>query len=180
MPLAGRPASSAPRTLVLVGLVVMAALSRLLPHPPNFSPVEATALFAGAYFVDRRLAIVVPLAAMFLSDLFLGFHAGVPVVYGCMALMAWVGRGLMEKRSAARVAAFGFASAVFFFVVTNFFVWATQGIYPMTGAGLVASYTAALPFFQNSLAGVAVYSLVLFGGFALVERSTPQLARSTA
>lgn len=170
----------APRTLLLAGLIVMAALSRLLPHPPNFSPVESIALFAGAYFVDRRLAVAVPLLGMLLSDLVLGFHAGVPVVYACMALMALAGRGLARQRGPLKVAAFGLLSAVFFFLVTNFFVWLTQGMYPMTTDGLVACYVAAIPFFQNSLAGVAVYSLALFGGFALIERNAPRIARAAA
>ena len=163
-----------PRNLVLVGLIVAAALSRLLPHPPNFSPVEATALFAGAYFADRRLAMAVPLLAMLLSDLVLGFHSGVVVVYGCMILIAWFGAGLAVKRNPARIAAYALGSAVFFFVVTNFFVWATSGMYPLSFEGFVACYAAAVPFFQNTLAGVAVYSVVLFGGFALLERSMPE------
>lgn len=175
-PSAHRPAFAAPRTLVLIGLIVAATLTRLLPHEPNFSPIEATALFAGAYFFDRRLALLVPLVAMAISDLFLGLHAGIPVVYGCMALMAWFGRGLMERRSALRIAGYGLAGAVFFFVVTNLFVWATQAMYPMTFDGLVACYVAAIPFFRNSLAGVAVYSLVLFGGFALAEHRVARLA----
>src|SRR5688500_16153209 len=96
--------SPAARNLLLAGLIVAAALSRLVPHPFNFSPIEAIALFSGAYFLDRRLAIAVPLAGMFLSDLFLGLHEGMFVVYGCIALMAWFGRGLATKRSATRIA----------------------------------------------------------------------------
>ena len=169
----------APRYLVLVGLIVAAAMTRLIPHPPNFTPVEATALFAGAYFIDRRFAILVPIAAMVLSDIFIGFfHGTLPVVYGCMALIAWFGRGLMQKRTPVRIAAYGFASAVFFFVVTNFAVWAGSGMYPPTFEGLVACYTMALPFFQNTLAGVAFYSIVLFGGFALLELGAPKVARA--
>ena len=178
---ATRATSPAARNLVLVGLIVAAALSRLVPHPPNFSPVEAIALFAGAFFVDRRLAILVPLAGMALSDFFLGFHAGVPVVYGCIALMAWFGRGLVQKRSVTRVAAYGLASAVFFFVVTNFFTWAFASLiahetYPYTFAGLVECYVAAIPFFKNSLLGVAFYATLLFSTFALLERRAPRFA----
>ncbi|HVF36238.1 MAG TPA: DUF6580 family putative transport protein [Candidatus Saccharimonadia bacterium] len=159
----------ASRLLLIVGLVVAAALSRLIPHPPNFSPIEATALFAGAVFLDRRLALLVPIAAMLLSDFFLGFHGGMPVVYGCIALIAWFGRGLATKRSPLRIAAYGFAGAVFFFVATNLFVWLGSGMYPLSAAGLVACFTLALPFFANQLAGVAFYSVVLFGALALLE-----------
>lgn len=168
----------ASRLLLLVGLIAAAALSRLIPHPPNFSPIEATALFAGAVFVDRRLALLVPIAAMLLSDVFLGFHGGMPVVYACIALTAWFGRGLAQRRSALRIAAYGLASAVFFFVATNLHVWLGSGMYPLTAAGLAECFALALPFFQNQLAGVAFYSLVLFGGFALVERRDARVARA--
>ena len=180
MPL-DRPASSTARNVVLVGLIVAAALSRLVPHPFNFSPIESIALFAGAFLADRRLAILVPLAGMALSDLFIGFHWGVPVVYGCIAAMAWFGRGLAQNRSVTRVAGYGLASAVFFFVVTNFFTWAFASLiqhetYAYTFAGLMECYVAAIPFFKNQLAGVAFYSIVLFGGMALIERRVPRLA----
>lgn len=163
------------RLVVVAALVVIAALSRLLPHPPNFSPVEACALFAGCYLLDRRFAIVVPIAAMLISDIVLGFHSLVLVVYACMALIAFAGGWLAKRPSALRITAFGLASAVFFFVVTNFFVWATSGMYPMTAAGLVECYVVAIPFFRNELAGVGAYSLLLFGGYALLARQVPAL-----
>ncbi len=170
------------RHLVLIGLVVACAWSRLIPHAPNFSPIEATALFAGAFFFDRRLAIAVPIAAMLLSDLVLGFHAGMLVVYACIAAMAWSGRGLRGDPGALRIAGFGLGAAVFFFVVTNFFVWLglSHPMYPRTLEGLVACYTAAIPFFQNQLAGVAFYSILLFGGWSLVTQRLPQFRSSVA
>src|SRR4029079_16000972 len=106
---------------VPAGLVLAAALSRLIPQPPNFSPVEASALFAGAYLLDRRAAVLVPILAMLLSDFVLGFHALVPVTYACMALMALAGRWLAGQASVGPIAALGFASATFFFLVSNFF-----------------------------------------------------------
>jgi hypothetical protein len=166
-----------PRNLTLMGLIVACVLSRLVPHPWNFSPIEATALFAGATLADRRLAIAVPLIAMLLSDMVLGFHGGMPVVYSCMALMAWFGRGLMGRIGFTRVAAYGVASAVFFFIATNLFVWLGSGMYSRDFAGLQTCFALALPFFQNSLAGVAFYSLLLFGGFALLARAVPNLAQ---
>lgn len=165
----------APRTLVLLGLIAACVLSRLVPHPWNFSPIESVALFAGARFADRRLAIAVPIAAMALSDLVLGFHGGLPVVYACIALMAWFGYGLRDA-GPWRIAAYGLASAGFFFVATNLQVWLASGMYPRTVEGLVACFTLALPFFQNQLAGVAFYSTLLFGGWALLARRVPALA----
>jgi hypothetical protein len=117
----------------------------------------------------------VPIAAMALSDLFLPAHSLAPLVYACMALMALAGHYLAGRATVARVAAFGFGSALFFFAVTNFFVWATSGMYAMTFDGLVSCYVMAIPFFGNELAGVAVYSTVLFGGYALLSRQVPAL-----
>lgn len=175
-----RASDPLPRLLVLTGLVAAAVLTRLLPHPPNFSPIEASALFAGAWFADRRFAVAVPLLAMLISDAVIGFHDGVPVVYACMAAIAWMGHGLRGRVTAPRVAGYGLGAAVFFFGVTNFFVWASSGMYALDVAGLVACYTMALPFFQNSLAGVAFYALLLFGGYALLRRGFPRLADARA
>lgn len=167
-----------PRQLVLVALVVACALSRLVPHPYNFSPIEAVALFSGAYFASRTLAIAVPLAAMLLADAVIGFHWGMPVVYGCIALIALAGRPLGRAVTAPRVALFGLGAATFFFLVTNFAVWAggTDGTYPHTFGGLIACYVAAIPFFHNQLAGVAFYSVLLFGGWALLRQRLPTAA----
>jgi hypothetical protein len=161
-----------PRTTLVATLILMAALSRLLPHPPNFTPVEAIGLFAGAYLADRRLAFVVPLVAMALADLVLGLHSGMPVIYGLIAFTVWLGLRLGPDPAAGRVAAYGFGAATVFFVVSNFAVWAAGAghYYTHDMAGLVSCYTLALPFFAYSLAGMAVYASVLFGGMALIRR----------
>lgn len=175
--LANRPAHASWALFAL--LILAAALSRLLPNPPNFSPIEAVGLFAGAWLASRWLAVLVPLAALLISDAFLGFHSGMPVVYGAMALIALAAHsGLRGRVSVGRVAFFGLAGASFFFIVTNFFVWLSSGMYPHSGAGLIACYVAAIPFFHNQLAGVAVYSTALFGAWALATRWGPQLARA--
>ncbi|MGA9343355.1 MAG: DUF6580 family putative transport protein [Rhodanobacteraceae bacterium] len=170
-----------PRFAVLAGLIAFAVGERLVVHfvpgliPYNFTPVEAIALFGGAYFADRRLAIMVPLAAMLLADLIIGLHALIPVVYGCIALTAIVAARLRGRTSVMRVATYGVASATLFFAVTNFAVWATSGMYPLTGAGLVACFVAAIPFFPGTLAGTLFWSALLFGGFELMCRQWPAL-----
>lgn len=171
--------SLAPGPLALVLMIVLAALSRLLPHPPNFSPVEAMALFGGAYFAQRWLGVAVPLLAMLLADFFLGFHSGMPVVYGAIALISLLGFALRGKVTVLRVASFGLMGATLFFVVTNFAVWAGSGMYPMTANGLLACYVAGIPFFHWQLAGVATYSVILFGGFALLRSNLPALKQQT-
>lgn len=169
-----------PRTTLVAALIVLAALSRLLPHPPNFTPVEAIGLFAGAWLADRRLAFVIPLVAMALADLVLGLHSGMPVIYALIAFNVWLGLRLGPNPGAGRVAGYGLLAASVFFVVSNLGVWALGGghYYSHDFAGLVACYTLALPFFGYTLLGMAVYSTILFGGMALVRRQQGAVAQA--
>lgn len=171
--------SFAPGPLALSIMIVMAALSRLLPHPYNFTPIEAMALFGGAYFANRWLSVAVPLLAMLLADFFLGFHSGMPVIYGTIVLISILGFALRGKVTALRVASFGLVSATLFFLITNFSVWASSGMYPMSASGLLTCYIAGIPFFHWQLAGVATYSLIMFGGFALLRSRLPELKSQT-
>ncbi len=180
----------APGPWVLVAMIAAAAMTRLLPHPPNFSPVEAMALFGGAYFAARAWSVLVPLVAMLVSDLALAaIHggsyfeymagAGFWLVYACIALSAVLGFGLRGKVTGSRVLGYSLAGSVLFFVVTNFGTWAAGTLYPKTGAGLAAAYTAGIPFFQWTVLGTLFYAAVLFGGFALLRRNVPALRART-
>src|SRR5947209_7150947 len=164
-----------PRLLVLVCMILAAAASRLIPHPPNLTSITAVALFGGAYLSEKRLAFIVPIAALFLSDLVLGLYSHMEVVYGSFALVVCVGLLLRRRRTPVRIAGAALFSSILFFVITNFGVWAFDSLYPKTFAGLVTCYVAAVPFFQNTLVGDALYTAVLFGGFALAERRIPAL-----
>lgn len=162
--------------LIGVLLVIAAgAALRLVPHPPNFSPIAAMALFGGATLARRELGILVPLVALFLSDLVIGFHDQMVAVYVSFGLVAAIGLTLKNQRTVARVASASVAGSVLFFVFTNFSVWMTGGMYPMTWEGLVACYVAALPFFQNSLVGDLVFTGAFFGAWALLAKAVPQL-----
>ena len=187
-----RPASTLPAgPLLLTALIFVAALSRVIPHPPNFSPIEAVALFGGAYFAKRQWALVVPLAAMFASDLVLGLvnggiywsyfaSAGYLLVYACIALSTVLGFGLRGKVSGGRVLAYSLAGSVLFFVVTNFGAWLGSPAYPQTAAGLLAAYVAGIPFFQWTVLGTLFYAALLFGGFELLRKRMPALQAQTA
>lgn len=163
------------RMTVLATMILAAAASRLIPHPPNFTSVAAMALFGGAHFASKRAAFVVPLVAIFLSDLVLGLHRGMWVVYGSFALIVCIGLWLRGRRTPGRTAAATLAGSVLFYVTTNFAVWAFGSLYPKTSAGLVTCYVAAIPFFRNTLLGDAFYAAALFGSFALAERRFPAL-----
>jgi hypothetical protein len=164
-----------PRFIMLATMILAAAASRLIPHPPNFTPIAAIALFGGAQFAFKRAAFLVPLTAMFLGDLVLGLHARIPVIYGCFALIVCLGFWLREQRSAGRIIVAALAGSVLFFVITNFAFWASTSLYPKTVAGLAECYVAAIPFFRNTLAGDLFFTTVLFGGLALAEWRLPRL-----
>jgi hypothetical protein len=159
-----------PRTEVLMAMILAAALSRLIPHPPNFAPIGALALFGGAYFSDKRLAFLVPFAAMLLSDLVLGLYGHMEWVYGSFALIVCIGLGLQSRHRAGWIAGASLTGSTLFFLITNFGVWADGSLYAKGLAGLVACYVAAIPFFGNTVLGDGFYSLMLFGSFALLER----------
>ena len=176
--------------LILVALIFIAALTRVIPHPPNFSPIEAVALFGGAYFAKRHWALIVPLVAMFASDLLLGLinggiywsyfaSAGYLLVYACIALSTVLGFGLRGKVSGGRVLAYSLAGSMLFFVATNFGVWMSGTMYPKNMGGLVAAYVAGIPFFQWTVLGTLFYSALLFGGFELMRRRVPALRPQT-
>jgi hypothetical protein len=147
--------------LLAVLLIAFAALSRFVPHPENFTPIAAMALFGGVYF-DKRYAFVVPLVAMVVSDYFIGFHNTVPYVYGSFVLAGLIGIWLKNHKSVAWIVGASLTSSVLFFVVTNFGVWVTGG-YPQNFGGLVECYIAAIPFFRNTVLGDLLYVGVLFG-----------------
>jgi len=165
-----------PRVLLWTSLVLAGAILRLLPHPPNFEPIGALALLSGAHAEKKHWAFIFPLAAMLLSDVVIGFHDQMLLVYGSYALIAWMGLALRQRKGALPVAAAAIAASILFFILTNFGVWAFGALYPKTPEGLVACFIAAIPFFANTVAGNFFYSAVLFGGFALLERKVPALA----
>ncbi|GAC1619447.1 MAG: hypothetical protein PVS2B2_01030 [Candidatus Acidiferrum sp.] len=163
------------RMAFIFAMILFAAVLRVAPHPWNFTPIGAMALFAGAMVRDRRVAFVIPLVALFAGDIFIGFHKLIPVVYLSFLISVAIGRLLRERTTSFWIAGATFLGAVQFFLVTNFAVWAMPGMYPHTGAGLAACYVAGLPFFWNTLAGDAIYATCLFGGFALAEHFVPAL-----
>ena len=169
--------NAGPTSLILLsGLILLAAVSRLLPHPPNFGPVGAIALFGAAALPRRWMAVVVPFAALYLSDLLLnnflygqyydGFYAGFNGwVYAGFALTIVLGWATVrgEQWSLTRIGGSAVLATVLFFGLTNFGVWAGSAMYPPTLVGLLACYAAGLPFLVNSLAGNLLFAGALFG-----------------
>ena len=189
-----------PRTWLLLLMVLFPVALRMVEHPWNMAPIGALALFVGAHLRGKSWAFLVPLCAMFLSDVALGLHKGdiafytfhglVPVIYACFALYVCLGLGIRRcwnKRGAQRqtdakrnyaawtlpVMGATVAGPVLFFLITNFAHWAVYDTYPKTGAGLIQCYVAGLPYFRSMLAGDAFFVTSLFGGFALLKHYLP-------
>lgn len=168
------------RLAALLIAIVGAAALRLVPHPPNFIPIDAMALFSGAYLGRRGIAFLAPLGALLLSDAILGFYAGMQFQYLSVALIVLLSWLTLSRVTVLPVGAAAIASSVLFFIVSNFGTWLVSGMYSHDVGGLAACYAAAIPFFQNTLAGDLFYATLLFGGFALAERALPQLRGGVA
>jgi hypothetical protein len=181
------------RFSVLVLMILLAAFSRIIPHIPNFSPLGAIGLFGAAYFVKKWQAFLIPIAATWLSDLFINnviyaqyypqftwFYEGFYWQYGSYLLITLAGIFILKKINPQRVIAGALTSTAIFFLVSNFGVWAAGTMYPKTIEGLMACYVAGIPFLKGTLLGDLFYSGVLFGTFALAQKQFPVLQLKNA
>lgn len=167
-----------PRLVLIFSLILFGALMRLVPHWPNFTPVAAMALFAGATLQRKSVAFIIPLGAMLLSDLILGFHSYMPAVYISFILTVIMGFLLQRRLQAGYIAGAAVASSLVFFLITNFAVWLGSPFYSQDATGLLACYTAGLPFLRNGLAGDLFYTGVFFGSFYLAARWIPAINKA--
>ena len=158
---------------VVATLALFVVFARVAPHPANFAPVAAVALFAGA-ILPRKWALSAPLLAMIASDLIIGLHSLVFVTWGIFVLIALSSHRLLRKANKTKIVAGSVAASVLFFVVTNFAVWAQGLMYPMNLGGLIQCYVNAVPFFRGTLLGDLFYSGVLFGAYAFVAHLVAQ------
>ncbi|MCC6384992.1 MAG: hypothetical protein LC117_01775 [Bacteroidia bacterium] len=170
------------KSIFVITLIVIAAVSRLIPHEPNFTPLGAIALFSGVFIARKQLALIIPLAAILVSDILLevtsghGFHNTMIFVYSSVILITLLGQILRKRLNGYTLLGSSLAGSVLFFLVTNFGVWVMgQGFYPMTWTGLTECYLAGIPFFRTTVVSDLFYNAVLFGSFALVKWKFPRL-----
>ena len=152
------------KNIILVALLALAITLRLLPHIPNFVPITAIALFAGVYF-GGAWAYILPLMAMIITDIFLGFHSTMLFVYGSLILTVGIGHIVRTKKNPLTILAGTLAGSILFFIITNFGVWTTTKWYTPDISGLLKCYEMAIPFFRNSLAGDLFYVTIFFGAY---------------
>ncbi len=180
------------RTGIIILFIFFAALSRLLPHPPNFTPVGGMALFGAAYFSRKYLVFLIPLLAMWISDLLLNnlvyaeYQTGfawfsvysIPV-YVSFILIGILGFVLLKKVRLTNLLVASVLASVLFFLLTNFGSWLANPIYSKDLGGLTAAYAAGLPFFWNTLAGDLFYAALMFGSFEWINRKVLQTQLSS-
>lgn len=154
--------------LILSGVLVrVLSFYHYLPYIPNFAPIGALALFSGVY-LKKKYALVIPLTAMIVSDLFIGFHNLIFFTWGSFALIGIIGWIVRKKKNLLTIVSGSLAGSVLFYLITNFAVWAFTPLYEKTSAGLVQCFIMAIPFFRGTILGDLFYVSVFFGIFELV------------
>jgi len=166
------------RHLVLAGILVLAAFSRLIPHPPNFTALGAMALFGGTYIHNRTFAVLFPLSSLWASDIILNnlvyseFYKGFVLfspshiwIYISFVIIAILGQSLQKNINIKAIGISAISASVLFFILSNFGVWIQGLMYPLSFNGLIACYIAALPFFGWTLIGNFFFCSILFGSF---------------
>jgi hypothetical protein len=176
-----------PGFIFIASVILAGAIFRFIPHWPNFTPIAAMALFGGAYIGRKHLAFIIPFAAMFLSDLVLGFHKDMWTVYIAFGITVMLGTLIRSNVRLMTISGASVASSVIFFLLTNFGSWLASPFYPQTFSGLMQSYIAGLAFindgsfgisfFINEIAGTLFYSGVFFGVYSLAKQRFPVLSR---
>ena len=153
-----------------LGLVALLALSRLIPHPPNFTPILGMAVFSGAIINHKLFAYIIPLAAMLLSDLYLGFHASMPIIYFSLVVCVLIGTFIEARVSILNSFLSISFGVLIFFLITNFMVWYGSGMYQTNFSGLMTCYYMALPFVQNTFISSILYGMGAFLIYDIINK----------
>ena len=182
----GRMSESKNNNFYLVlGLILIVAFSRLIPHYPNFTPLCSIALFGAKYFNNRYLAYILPIFSLWLSDIIINnfvlgqyfneftlFYSGFYWQYGSIILITLIGRLTLKNISFSKILGVSLSSSLIFFVISNFGVWISSSFYPNTLSGLISCYVAAIPFYYGTLGGAIFYSFFLFGSYEFISKRT--------
>jgi len=164
--------------LVFLLIVVTSFSNVLLANIPNFSPIASVALFSGFYLSNKKVAIIIPIACMLISDYFIGFHSLMWAVYLSFSAIVMLGV-FMKKANGKLIILNSIFSAVLFFIVTNFAVWATGSFYPKDLTGLLSCFTMGIPFFKYTLLSAIIFSLILFGGYEWLNQLVNKYLKAT-
>lgn len=167
-----------PRFIIITTMILLAGLVRFIPHPPNFAPIAALALFGGRYINDKKIAFVVPVIVMLLTDYVLGFHYLMPAVYLSFVLIVGIGLLLRKTNKVVWLISGSIGASTLFFIITNFYEWFVGILYPKTMIGLITCFVAAIPFYFNTLMGDLFYVILMFMSFELLNHKFQELAKA--
>ena len=181
-----------PQTLIIISFIILASLSRFIPHIQNFSPIGAISLFGAAFFKSKWKAFLIPISATWISDLFLNniiyseyysgftwFYEGSHWQFFSYALIILLGLSLYKNNiNLTKLGLGAFGSTLIFFLVSNFGVWFSGVIYTKNFAGLVSCYVAGIPFLKGTVLGNLFYVPILFGSYYLMEIRFPSLRKT--
>ena len=166
----------------VISLILFASFTRIIPHMPNFTPIGAMALFGGAYLKNKNHAFLIPIISLWISDIiinnfilsyyndFTWFYPGFLWQYGSFFIMILIGFFFLKKISFKNVFITSLCSSLLFFVITNFGVWISGSMYPLSLEGLLICFLAALPFYKGTLLGFIFYSSFLFGVYESLKK----------
>lgn len=158
--------------ILLSVLIILTALSNIfLSSIPNFSPIASVALFSGFYFSNKKLALIIPILCMLISDFIIGFHSLMWAVYLSFSIIVVMGF-FMKNASPRKVILNSIWSSILFFFITNFAVWAVGSFYPKDINGLILCFTMGLPFLKYTFLSSIIFSTILFGGFEIINQLT--------
>ena len=141
-----------------ISLILFLALARLIPHPPNFTPIIAMAILSGYYFNNIYLSFTTLIISMLIADAFIGFYNNIFFVYGSLLLIITIFYKISEKINSKNLFIFGFAGSLIFFIISNLGVWIIGDLYERNLNGLIECYFLAIPFFWNTLISTIFYS----------------------
>ena len=170
--------SFSPRLSLVITAVFAAAMMRLLPHLPNFTPVAAMALFGGVYISKKYLAFLIPIAAMLISDLFIGFHPYLLAVYGSFAITVLLGITIRKNTGIFSLLGASLLSSVLFYLITNLAMFVGNPNFTQNFQGLIQCYTVAVPFFRYEVVGDLFYNTIFFGGFYFAMKYIPAMQKA--
>ncbi len=150
------------KTLYLTMLIMILVFSRLIPHPPNFTPIISVAILCGIIFETLLISVIVLIGSMFISDLIIGLHSGIMHIYICLIFISYLFFKFSKKINYKNLIFYSFLGSIIFFLYSNFIVWISSGLYSKDLKGILECYILAIPFFSNTLFSTIFYSYITF------------------
>tara|TARA_B100001029_G_scaffold141331_1_gene120807 strand:- start:419 stop:907 length:489 start_codon:yes stop_codon:yes gene_type:complete len=146
------------KEILPISLILILALARLIPHPPNFTPIIAVAILSGYFFKNIYISFLTLIISMLIADIFLGFHSNIFFVYISLLIISYTFFKIGEKINYKNLIFYSFFGSLVFFIISNFGVWLLGGMYEKNLTGIIECYILAIPFFGNTFLSTLIFS----------------------